>query len=189
MAVAPARVALRGLTPLDVVDLRFHEDLTGRVLVYLVESSGREISAKSASDGTLRFLALAAALLSSESGHVFFIEEIDNGLHPTRLHLLLDVIEQATRNLGCQVIATTHNPQLLAYLSPEAREDAVLLYRREHEDASEAIRIVAAGEDAKLNRPALRHLRGGCLRRFRLACVRRLGFACGRRLRVSRRGA
>jgi len=133
---------LRSLTPLDVVDLRFHEDLTGRVLVYLVESSGREISAKSASDGTLRFLALAAALLSSESGHVFFIEEIDNGLHPTRLHLLLDVIEQATRNLGCQVIATTHNPQLLAYLSPEAREDAVLLYRREHEDASAAIRIV-----------------------------------------------
>lgn len=133
---------LRSLTPLDVVDFRFHEDLAGRVLVYLVESSGREISAQSASDGTLRFLALAAALLSSESGHIFFIEEIDNGLHPTRLHLLLDVIEQATRNLGCQVIATTHNPQLLAYLSPEAREDAVLLYRREHEDASEAIRIV-----------------------------------------------
>ena len=133
---------LRGLTPLDVVDLGFREDLTGRVLVYLVEASGREISAKSASDGTLRFLALVAALLSSETGHVFFIEEIDNGLHPTRLHLLLDVIEQATRNLGCQVIATTHNPQLLAYLSPKAREDAVLLYRREHEDASEAIRIV-----------------------------------------------
>lgn len=133
---------LRSLTPLDVVDLRFHEDLAGRVLVYLVESSGRETSAQSASDGTLRFLALAAALLSSESGHIFFIEEIDNGLHPTRLHLLLDVIEQATRNLGCQVIATTHNPQLLAYLSPEAREDAVLLYRKEHEDASEAIRIV-----------------------------------------------
>ncbi len=133
---------LRALTPLDVVDLRFHEDLIGRVLVYLVESSGRETSAQSASDGTLRFLALAAALLSPESGHVFFIEEIDNGLHPTRLHLLLDVIEQATRNLGCQVVATTHNPQILAYLSPEAREDAVLLYRREHEDASEAIRIV-----------------------------------------------
>lgn len=133
---------LRSLTPLDVVDLRFRQDLTGRELVYLVESSGREISAQSASDGTLRFLALAAALLSSESGHVFFIEEIDNGLHPTRLHLLLDVIEQATRNLGCQVIATTHNPQLLAYLSPEARENAVLLYRREQEDASEAIRIV-----------------------------------------------
>lgn len=133
---------LRALTPLDVVDLRFHEDLAGRVLVYLVEASGREISAQSASDGTLRFLALAAALLSSESGHLFFIEEIDNGLHPTRLHLLLDVIEQATRAFGCQVVATTHNPNLLAYLSPETREDAVLLYRQERDDASDAIRIV-----------------------------------------------
>ena len=133
---------LRALTPLDVVDLRFHEDLAGRVLVYLVEASGRESSAQSASDGTLRFLALAAALLSSESGHLFFIEEIDNGLHPTRLHLLLDVIEQATRAFGCQVVATTHNPNLLAYLSPETREDAVLLYRQERDDASDAIRIV-----------------------------------------------
>jgi predicted ATPase len=133
---------LKLLTPLDVVDLRFHEDLLGRVLVYLAESNGREISAQSASDGTLRFLALTAALLSSESGQLFFIEEIDNGLHPTRLHLLLDVIEQATRGLGCQVIATTHNPQLLAYLSKEAREDAILLYRREHENASQAVRIL-----------------------------------------------
>jgi len=133
---------LRALTPLDVVDLRFHEDLTGRVLVYLVEANDRETSAQSASDGTLRFLALAAALLSSESGSFFFIEEIDNGLHPTRLHLLLDVIEQATRDLGCQVVATTHNPQLLTYLSKEAREDAVLIYRREHENASEAVRIL-----------------------------------------------
>jgi len=133
---------LQALTPLDVVDLRFHEDLLGRVLVYLVESNGRETSAQSASDGTLRFLALAAALLSSESGRLFFIEEIDNGLHPTRLHLLLDVIEQATRTLGCQVVATTHNPQLLAFLSEEAQGDAVLLYRREHEDASEAVRVL-----------------------------------------------
>jgi predicted ATPase len=133
---------LQALTPLDVVDLRFHEDLLGRVLVYLVESNGRETSAQSASDGTLRFLALAAALLSSESGRLFFIEEIDNGLHPTRLHLLLDVIEQATRTLGCQVVATTHNPQLLAFLSEEAQGDAVLLFRREHEDASEAIRVL-----------------------------------------------
>lgn len=133
---------LRALTPLDVVDLRFHEDLAGRVLVYLIEGNGGEISAQSASDGTLRFLALAAALLSSETGQVFFIEEIDNGLHPTRLHLLLDVIEQATKSLGCQVVATTHNPHLLAYLSPEAREHAVLLYRQVDDDASNAIRIV-----------------------------------------------
>lgn len=133
---------LRALTPLDVADLDFQSDLLGRVLVYLVEAGGRKISAQSASDGTLRFLALAAALLSSESGQIFFFEEIDNGFHPTRLHLLLDVLEQASRTLGCQVIATTHNPQLLAFLSERARQDAVLIYRLERGEQSQAVRIL-----------------------------------------------
>lgn len=134
---------LRALTPLDVVDLQFREDLLGRVLVYLVEGSSHQTSAASASDGTLRFLALAAALLSPESGQLYFFEEIDNGFHPTRLHLLLDVLEQASRRLGCQIVATTHNPQLLLFLQKEAaRQDAVLLYRREGSDRSEAIPLL-----------------------------------------------
>lgn len=133
---------LRSLTPLDVTDLEFREDLLGRVLVYLVESNGHRTSAASASDGTLRFLALIAALLSPESGRLFFFEEIDNGFHPTRLHLLLDVLEQASRRMGCQIIATTHNPQVLAYLSDRARQDAVLLYRLEGSQESKAIRIM-----------------------------------------------
>jgi predicted ATPase len=133
---------LRSLTPMDVTDLEFKEDLLGRVLVYLVEANGQLTSAASASDGTLRFLALVAALLSPESGKLYFFEEIDNGFHPTRLHLLLDVLEQASRRMGCQIIATTHNPQLLAHLSDTARQDAVLLYRLEGSQESKAIRIM-----------------------------------------------
>lgn len=133
---------LRSLTPLDVTDLEFKEDLLGRILVNLVEANGQRTSAVSASDGTLRFLALVAALLSPESGKLYFFEEIDNGFHPTRLHLLLDVLEQASRRMGCQIIATTHNPQLLAYLSETARQDAVLLYRLEGTQESKAIRIM-----------------------------------------------
>ena len=133
---------LRALTPMDVQDLAFKEDFQGRVLVHLVDSNGLETSAYSASDGTLRFLALAATLLSPDSGHFYFFEEIDNGIHPTRLHILLDVLEQASREMGCQIVATTHNPQLLAFLSKESREDAVLLYRREGSFASEARRIM-----------------------------------------------
>jgi predicted ATPase len=133
---------LRALTPMDVQDLRFKEDLQRRVLVYLVESSGLEVSAYSASDGTLRFLALIAALLSSQDGSFFFFEEIDNGIHPTRLHVLLDVLEQASRQMGHQIVATTHNPQLVAFLSEKARQDAVLLYRREQSQSADAVRIM-----------------------------------------------
>ena len=80
---------VRALTPMDAVELGFEHDFAGRVMMYLVESSGARVSALSASDGTLRFLALVAALLSPDSGKLYFFEEFDNGIHPTRLHLLL----------------------------------------------------------------------------------------------------
>lgn len=122
---------LGALTPLDACDIVFRNDLTGRVLAYLVEADGREISAYSASDGTLRFIAMAAALLSPDSGRVYVFEELDNGIHPTRLHLLLNLVDQACRAGGIQVIGTTHNPALLTFLDESTRRDALLVYRPE----------------------------------------------------------
>lgn len=127
---------VRLLTPLDVVGFEFPADYTGRILVHLVEKSGHKISAYSASDGTLRFLAMITALLSSDSGQFYFFEELDNGLHPTRLHLLLNLIQQACRDYGVQVVGTTHNPFLLTFLQDDAWKDASLIYRREGEAAS-----------------------------------------------------
>ena len=46
----------------------------------------------------------------------FFLEELENGIHPTRLGLLLDLIENQVKNKGIQVVATTHSPQLLGHL-------------------------------------------------------------------------
>lgn len=120
---------VRALTPLDVSDLRFPVDQTGRILVALVEEGGRETSAYSASDGTLRFLAIVAAFLGPDPARCYFFEELDNGLHPTRLHLLLDLIERQVQKGTTQVVASTHSPPLLAFLGKEAIESAVLAYR------------------------------------------------------------
>lgn len=133
---------IRQLTPIDVVDFEFIPDQAGRVLVTLVESSGQRTSAYSASDGTLRFLAIIAALMGPDAARFYFLEEIDNGIHPTRLGLLLQLIEQYTREGKVQIVATTHSPQLLAMLSPEAREHAVLVYRLEHDPESRIQRIM-----------------------------------------------
>jgi predicted ATPase len=127
---------IRQLTPQDVVDFDFPADQTGRILMTLVESNGQRTSAYSASDGTLRFLAIMAALMAPDASQFYFFEEIDNGIHPTRLNLLLQLIEQLARQGEVQVVTTTHSPQLLAMLSPEAREHALLVYR--FEDESEA---------------------------------------------------
>lgn len=134
---------VRALTPMDVTELVFKLDHRGKVMVYLVEADGVETSAESASDGTLRFLALAAALHSPDTGKLFFFEELDNGIHPTRMHLLLQLVRQACKTQGVQVIATTHNPALLAFLDAEDREHAVLTYRPEGSKHTKLRRIMS----------------------------------------------
>lgn len=142
----PARKAtllqwVRALTPMDATDFEFLSDFSGRVLVHLVEAGGYKVSAISASDGTLRFLALTAALLSEDSGRMYFFEEFDNGIHPTRLHLLLDLVQRACDSGSVQVIGTTHNPAMLAYLSESARNSALLVYRGDPDHGSKLRRI------------------------------------------------
>lgn len=118
------------LTPLDVMDLDFPEvSLDGKVQLQLIEQGGRKISAESASDGTLRFLAFAAAVLGTEPARFYFFEEIENGIHPNRAHLLINLLQTATRSQNIQVVGTTHSPALLNYLDEEALKDASLIYR------------------------------------------------------------
>lgn len=133
---------LKALTPMDATDFAYDLVPPGRVLVSLVDATGFRTSALSASDGTLRFLALVAALLSQDSGRIYFFEEFDNGIHPTRLHLLLDLVQRACRTLGVQVIGTTHNPALLAFLDAPRREHALLVYRRDDRPDSRLVRIM-----------------------------------------------
>lgn len=132
---------LRALTPMDAVDFEFIPDFSGRVLLHLVEASGVKVSALSASDGTLRFLALIAALLSPDSGRIYFFEEFDNGIHPTRLHLLLQLVQQVCKQEAVQVIGTTHNPAMLAFLEEDALNHALLVYR--HDGSGSRVRKIA----------------------------------------------
>ncbi len=56
---------LRELTPMDASDFEFPIYADGKTLISLIEKNGQKISANSASDGTLRFLTMMAALLES----------------------------------------------------------------------------------------------------------------------------
>ncbi len=123
---------IRQLTPLDMEEFDFVPDQTGKILVTLIESGGQRTSAYSASDGTLRFLAMIAAMLGPDPARFYFFEELDTGIHPTRLHLLLQLIEQTVSREDIQVVATTHSPQLLGFLGKEARKAATLVYRLPH---------------------------------------------------------
>ena len=141
----------RELTPMDVRDLDFPTDrLTGRVQLAFREENGRTISAYSASDGTLRFLAMLAALLGTNPAGFYVFEEIDNGIHPSRLRLLLDLIEKQTAKRETQVVTTTHSPDLLSMVGDGTFEHTSVICRRPDTDDAVVKRVADLPNAAKL---------------------------------------
>ena len=122
---------LAELTPMDVEDFSFPRDPSGRIHLQIREANGRTVSAYSASDGTLRFLAMLVALLETSSSCVNFLEEIDNGIHPNRLWLLVDLIERQTAKGGIQVITTTHSPDMLNFINDKTFASTSVVSRLE----------------------------------------------------------
>lgn len=95
---------------------------TGDVMLQLVEQGGMRITAKAASDGTLRFLGLIAALWTVPADSLICLEEVERGLHPSRIDLLMELLVQVVRERNIQIIATTHSPRVLHALGQSAPE-------------------------------------------------------------------
>lgn len=143
----------RELTPMDVRDFEFPTDpTTGKVHLAFKESTGRTVSAYVASDGTLRFLAMLAALLGAKPARLYFFEEIDNGIHPSRLRLLAELIERCTATNGVQVVATTHSPDLLSMIGDETFKNTSVVCRRPDTDTAVVRRVASLPDADKLRR-------------------------------------
>lgn len=77
------------------------------------------------SDGTIRFICLATALLQPEPPSTIIIDEPELGLHPAAINILAELIEGASRRT--QVIVATQSPLLLDHFSPE---DVIVVSRK-----------------------------------------------------------
>lgn len=62
-------------------------------------------------------------------------------MHPTRLHPLLDLAQWVCRERAIQVVGTTHDPAMLAFLGEEARAAALLAYKPEATSESRVVPI------------------------------------------------
>ena len=71
------------------------------------------------STGTLRMLALLALLRHPNPPPLIVVEEIENGLDPRSIHLIVEEIRNAVLSGVTQVIVTTHSPYLLDLLTLE----------------------------------------------------------------------
>ena len=150
---------LSELSPMDVADFEFPSDPSGRIHLMLCETNGRRVSAYSASDGTLRFLAMLAVLLGENPKGLYFFEEIDTGIHPARQWLLLGLIEKQAAKNNIQIMTTTHAPDLLTFANDSTFENMSVVCRLD--DSHDAIiRPIAELPDARKLRKSGRGLGG-----------------------------
>lgn len=87
------------------------------------------VDARGMSDGTLRMLGILTALLTRPEGSVLVIEEVDNGLHPSRSELLVRMLRELGERRRIDVLVTTHNPALLDALGPAMVPFVVVAHR------------------------------------------------------------
>ncbi|MBE0620383.1 MAG: AAA family ATPase [Burkholderiales bacterium] len=95
------------------------------------------------STGTLRVLALLAVLRHPEPPPLIVVEEIENGLDPRSIHLLVEEIRNVVLAGVTQVVLTTHSPYLLDLL----KLDQLILVTRDGKGEPRFHRPV---DDAKL---------------------------------------
>ncbi|MFP6559004.1 AAA family ATPase [Paraburkholderia sp. B3] len=88
----------------------------------------RPLRAAELSDGTLRYLLLAAALLSPRPPALLVLDEPETSLHPDLLASLARLIARASRH--SQVLVVSHAARLVAALEREEGSRSIVLERK-----------------------------------------------------------
>ena len=98
----------------------------------LAYGAGIEVPSWSASEGTLRLLALTLIAYLPDEGAIYLIEEPENGIHP----LAIEAVYQSLSSVyDSHVFVTTHSPTLLGCAGPQE----VLCFARDGEGATDVV--------------------------------------------------
>lgn len=120
------------------VDVKVNLGEGGVARVFLRENGLMEmLSAVRMSDGTLKFLALLAALFHPNTPPLICIEEPEVGLHPDALRLVAEALVEASAST--QLIVTTHSEALIDALGDQP--DHVLVCERDSNNGTQMRRL------------------------------------------------
>lgn len=122
-----------------VTDIEFIETKIGDVIFALRETninSTELVDARQLSDGTLRCIAALTAVLVSEQKSMIIIEEIDNGIHPSRVYKLIEQLIQIGKEREIDLIITTHNATLMNSYRKDELVGVSVVYRDKEKGSS-----------------------------------------------------
>ncbi|MFI5454359.1 MAG: AAA family ATPase, partial [Isosphaerales bacterium] len=97
------------------VQMSITQEIERRVYLEMTEEK-LKIPGWLLSTGTLRILALLACLRHPDPPLLLVVEEIENGLDPRTIHLLVEEFRAAIAAKKTQIVVTTHSPYLLDLL-------------------------------------------------------------------------
>ena len=135
---------LRSIVPdVEAVTVDFNEK--HGTLDLQIRRNGVTLPARSASDGTLSVLALAAITVNPWNGSLVALERPETSLHPRRLALVARLLTSLAFDHGRQVVATTHSPLFCDAILREARtrpsNDIAILNLRRADGRTEVQRL------------------------------------------------
>jgi predicted ATPase len=107
------RFVLPYITNIESKEVKETINKTIELALYESGEKNKPIPGWLLSSGTLRVLALLAMFETPSKPSVLFIDEIENGLDPRTIGLLLSQIESVFNDKSMQVIVTTHSPFFL----------------------------------------------------------------------------
>lgn len=105
------------------------DDRRELLTLWVKDRNGTSHPARSLSDGSLRFLALAVLNLEPESEGLLCLEEPENGIHPERIPAMLRLLQDIATDVNApvgpnnplrQVIVNTHSPSVVSQVPEES---------------------------------------------------------------------
>jgi predicted ATPase len=151
---------VRDVADEPITGIEITRSTLGDVMLSLLEGkeSHQVTPAREMSDGLLRFISVATALLTANrgldidpglavdddeitSGVLLVIEELENGLHPSQAARVLSLIRATSEEKGARVAVTTHSPALLNALSGRMNRNVIVCYRNRTTGTSQLSRI------------------------------------------------
>lgn len=129
---------LQELRPDEVDDVGTLSGAVGEPL-FMLKERGEDFPAPVLSDGTLRFAAITAAFFQPDMPGIMTIEEVENGIHASRLRLLVELLRSRSAQCDTQVFATTHSPTTLEWLD-ECEYRTTFLCNRDDKTGESTIR-------------------------------------------------